>query len=212
MPLQAKLLRVIQDGVVPGWAASNRTLCRRPVHLGHQPKPQDAVDTGMLRGDLLPAPRRPSSPRCVSARRNFPSGKPFPDSVWQPHRQMATGFPSSAMQHRLLCVPPWRGQCSGATERHRARGSACRSGPDDPPNDIPVYDDGGERRWRTRSPPASWTRPNHSAKDRVVAQSRRKYLTRLVSRAVETCRRQARLASIDRTTLYRLIGQPLPSG
>ncbi len=45
----------------------------------------------------------------------------------------------------------------------------------------------------------------HSAKDRVVAQFEKEYLTRLVSRAGGNMSKAARLASIDRTTLYRLM-------
>jgi DNA-binding NtrC family response regulator len=45
----------------------------------------------------------------------------------------------------------------------------------------------------------------HAAKDRVVAQFEREYLTRLVSRAGGNMSKAARLASIDRTTLYRLM-------
>jgi DNA-binding NtrC family response regulator len=45
----------------------------------------------------------------------------------------------------------------------------------------------------------------HTAKDRVVAQFEREYLGRLVSRAGGNMSKAARLASIDRTTLYRLM-------
>ena len=45
----------------------------------------------------------------------------------------------------------------------------------------------------------------HPAKDRVVAQFEKEYLTRLVSRAGGNMSKAARLASIDRTTLYRLM-------
>jgi DNA-binding NtrC family response regulator len=45
----------------------------------------------------------------------------------------------------------------------------------------------------------------HPAKDRVVAQFEREYLTRLIGRAGGNMSKAARLASIDRTTLYRLM-------
>jgi DNA-binding NtrC family response regulator len=45
----------------------------------------------------------------------------------------------------------------------------------------------------------------HTAKDRVVAQFEREYLSRLVGRAGGNMSKAARLASIDRTTLYRLM-------
>ena len=43
------------------------------------------------------------------------------------------------------------------------------------------------------------------AKDKLVAQFEKEYLTRLVSRAGGNMSRAARLAGIDRTTLYRLM-------
>jgi DNA-binding NtrC family response regulator len=43
------------------------------------------------------------------------------------------------------------------------------------------------------------------AKDQVIAHFEREYLTRLVGRAGGNMSKAARLASIDRTTLYRLM-------
>ena len=43
------------------------------------------------------------------------------------------------------------------------------------------------------------------AKDRLIAQFEREYLTRLVARAGGNMSKAARLAGIDRTTLYRLM-------
>jgi DNA-binding NtrC family response regulator len=73
------------------------------------------------------------------------------------------------------------------------------------PNDIPVYDDGNE--WPADSPvPAGvMDEAYHVAKDRVVAQCEKEYLSRLVNRAGGNMSKAARLASIDRTTLYRLM-------
>jgi len=45
----------------------------------------------------------------------------------------------------------------------------------------------------------------HSAKDKLVAEFERLYLRRLVHRAGGNLARAARLANVDRTTLYRLI-------
>ena len=47
--------------------------------------------------------------------------------------------------------------------------------------------------------------PYHTAKDRVLAQFEKEYLNRLVARAGGNMSKAARLASIDRTTLYRLM-------
>jgi DNA-binding NtrC family response regulator len=45
----------------------------------------------------------------------------------------------------------------------------------------------------------------HIAKDKLVAHFEKEYLTRLVARAGGNMSKAARLASIDRTTLYRLM-------
>ena len=45
----------------------------------------------------------------------------------------------------------------------------------------------------------------HIAKDKLVAHFETEYLTRLVARAGGNMSKAARLASIDRTTLYRLM-------
>jgi DNA-binding NtrC family response regulator len=73
------------------------------------------------------------------------------------------------------------------------------------PNDIPVYDDAAE--WPADSAVSAGVMDEayHSAKDRVVAQFEKEYLTRLVTRAGGNMSKAARLASIDRTTLYRLM-------
>jgi DNA-binding NtrC family response regulator len=47
--------------------------------------------------------------------------------------------------------------------------------------------------------------PYHAAKDRIVAQFEQDYLARLVARAGGNMSKAARLAGVDRTTLYRLM-------
>jgi DNA-binding NtrC family response regulator len=73
------------------------------------------------------------------------------------------------------------------------------------PNDIPMYDDTGEWPTETAAPSGVMDEAYHAAKDRVVAQFEKEYLGRLVTRAGGNMSKAARLASIDRTTLYRLM-------
>jgi DNA-binding NtrC family response regulator len=68
-----------------------------------------------------------------------------------------------------------------------------------------VYDDSNEWPADTAVSSAVMDEAYHGAKDRVVAQFEKEYLTRLVARAGGNMSKAARLASIDRTTLYRLM-------
>jgi DNA-binding NtrC family response regulator len=71
--------------------------------------------------------------------------------------------------------------------------------------DIPVF----QGQETTSDQPASFGMPMHEAyhvaKDQVLASFEKEYVTRLVSRASGNMSRAARLASVDRTTLYRLL-------
>jgi DNA-binding NtrC family response regulator len=73
------------------------------------------------------------------------------------------------------------------------------------PDDIPVYDDAAPTGERNLLPFAIMDEPYHAAKDRLIAQFEKEYLSRLATRAGGNMSRAARLANIDRTTLYRLM-------
>ena len=82
------------------------------------------------------------------------------------------------------------------------------------PDDIPLYDEGegeasgmGDSAVLAGTVPGSATasEPYHVAKDRVVAQFEKEYLAALVARATGNMSKAARLAGVDRTTLYRLM-------
>jgi DNA-binding NtrC family response regulator len=73
------------------------------------------------------------------------------------------------------------------------------------PQDIPAYEDGSSSPARTTMSGAIMDEPYHAAKDRLIAEFEREYLSRLSARAGGNMSRAARLANIDRTTLYRLM-------
>ena len=73
------------------------------------------------------------------------------------------------------------------------------------PNDIPIYEDGSEFPSEAAMTTPVLDEAYHIAKDRVVAQFEKEYLTRLIGRAGGNMSKAARLANIDRTTLYRLM-------
>ena len=80
--------------------------------------------------------------------------------------------------------------------------------PDSPiqPEDIPVYDDGASpAATETGIPSGIMNEAFHIAKDNLIAHFEKEYLARLTSRAGGNMSKAARLAGIDRTTLYRLM-------
>src|SRR5688500_14417901 len=188
MPLQAKLLRVIQDGVVRrvGSEQQDAVVDVRFVSATNR-EPQEAVDQGVLRGDLfyrlrvvpikLPSLRKRQDDIPLLANHFLPY-------CGQRHRQMGDRSPRlSETSIGFLRSRPWRGNVREL--QNVIEHVAVLAEPDQmiQPNDIPVYDDGAE--WPAETPVAAAVMDEayHPAKDRVVAQFEKEYLTRLVSRA-----------------------------
>ena len=171
--------------------------------------PQQAVETGLLRGDLfyrlrvVPIKLPPLRKRLedISLLANH-----FLTYYWQRHRQMGDRAPRlSEASIGFLRSRPWRGNVREL--QNVIEHVAVLAEPDQviQPNDIPVYDDGAEWPAESTVPAGVMDEAYHPAKDRVVAQFEKEYLTRLIGRAGGNMSKAARLASIDRTTLYRLM-------
>jgi len=74
------------------------------------------------------------------------------------------------------------------------------------PEDIPSLGDRPIQDTQTWMPPEVPTdEPYHAARDRLVAEFELHYLTQLLTQAGGNMSRAARVAGIDRTTLYRLL-------
>ena len=148
-------------------------------------EPQEAVDTGLLRGDLfyrlrvVPIKLPPLRKRLE----DIPLlANHFLTVYWQRHRQMGDRVPRlSEASIGFLRSRPWRGNVREL--QNVIEHVAVLAEPDQTiqPNDIPVYDDGQE--WPAESvvSAAVMDEAYHSAKDRVVAQFEKEYLTRLVT-------------------------------
>ncbi len=211
MPLQAKLLRVIQDGVVRrvGSETQDAVVDVRFISATNR-DPQQAVDSGVLRGDLfyrlrvvpIALPPLRKRPEDISLLANH-----FLTYYWQRHRQIADRTPRLSEESvAFLRSRPWRGNVREL--QNVIEHVAVLAEPDQMirPNDIPLYDDVNEGGAVER--PSALVMADeayHQAKERVVAQFEQDYLTRLVARAGGNMSKAARLASVDRTTLYRLM-------
>jgi len=210
MPLQAKLLRVIQDGVVRrvGSEQQDAVVDVRFISATNR-EPQEAVDAGVLRGDLFYRLR--VVPIKLPPLRKRPEDIPllanhFLTHYWQRHRQMGDRVPRlSEASIGFLRSRPWRGNVREL--QNVIEHVAVLAEPDQviQPDDIPVYDDNAEWPAESVAPAGVLDEAYHPAKDRVVAQFEKEYLTRLINRAGGNMSKAARLASIDRTTLYRLM-------
>jgi transcriptional regulator with PAS, ATPase and Fis domain len=210
MPLQAKLLRVIQDGVVRrvGSETTDAQVDVRFISATNR-DPQQAVETGVLRGDLyyrlrvvpIALPPLRKRPEDIQLLANH-----FLTHYWHRHRQMPDRTPRLSDESiAFLRSRPWRGnvrELQNAIEH-----VAVLSEPDQliEPNDIPVYDEPGSAPADRPIAATISDEGFHQAKDRVVADFEKAYLSRLVTRAGGNMSKAARLGNIDRTTLYRLM-------
>jgi len=209
-PLQAKLLRVIQDGVVRrvGSETQDSLVDVRYIAATNR-DPQEAVNQGLLRGDLfyrlrvVPIKLPPLRKRLE----DIPLlANHFLTYFWNRHRQMGDRLPKlSEASIGFLRSRPWRGNVREL--QNVIEHVAVLAEPDQiiQPNDIPIYDDSADPGAEGSPVGPMLDEAYHTAKDRIVAQFEREYLARLVSRAGGNMSKAARLASIDRTTLYRLM-------
>ncbi|MBC7564437.1 MAG: sigma 54-interacting transcriptional regulator, partial [Gemmatimonadaceae bacterium] len=214
MPLQAKLLRVLQDGVVRrvGSEQQDAVVDVRFISAMNR-EPQEAVAQGRLREDLyyrlrvvpirLPPLRQRIEDISVLAAH-------FLHHFWERHRQPGEPSPTfSDDAHDFLRTRPWRGNVRELQNMIEHTAVVADPGKALLGSDFPVYDDvpdgsSGELAAATFSG-SYMNDAYHVAKDKLVAQFEKEYLTSLVSRAGGNMSRAARLAGIDRTTLYRLM-------
>jgi len=211
MSLQAKLLRVIQDGVVRrvGSETADAVVDVRFVSAMNR-DPEEAVKQGLLREDLyyrlrvvpikLPPLRKRLEDIPILATH-------FLTHYWQRHRQAGDRAPRlSEESMAFLRSRPWKGNVREL--QNVIEHVAVLAEPDHliQPDEIPIYDEATD--WPVESagmPVGVMDEGFHNAKDRIIAHFEREYLTRLVGRAGGNMSKAARLASIDRTTLYRLM-------
>ena len=209
-PLQAKLLRVIQDGVVRrvGSESNDAMVDVRFISATNR-EPMEAVKDGILREDLFYRLR--VVPIQLPPLRNRQEDIPllanhFLTLYWLRHREGADHMPKlSDSSVAFLRSRPWRGNVREL--QNVIEHVAVLAEPDQviEPDSIPIYSDGGDWPVETASTAAMLDEAFHPAKDRVIAQFEREYLTRLVGRANGNMSKAARLAGVDRTTLYRLM-------
>jgi transcriptional regulator with PAS, ATPase and Fis domain len=204
------LLRVVQDGVVRrvGSESQDAVVDVRFISATNR-DPQEAVDSGFLRGDLYYRLR--VVPIALPPLRKRPEDIPllanhFLTYYWARHRGMPDRTPRlSEGCIAFLRSRRWRGNVREL--QNVIEHVAVLAEPDQvlEANDIPVYDDSGEAPSEQALVLPVSDEAYHPAKEKVIARFERDYLARLVTRAGGNMSKAARLANVDRTTLYRLM-------
>jgi len=218
-PIQAKLLRVIQDGVVRrvGSETNDAVVNVRFVAATNQ-DPDEATEEGMLREDLYYRLR--VVPIKIPPLRERQDDIPilathFLQHYWARHRGRGDELPVFADGTiRALQTYPWKGNVRELQNVIEHAVVLAEPGVAIRPEDVPFIDGAPIPSDRpapqvTRDEEAD-TRPlidepYHVARDRVLAEFELRYLTQLVHRAAGNMSHAARLAGVDRTTLYRIM-------
>ncbi len=210
LPLQAKLLRVLQDGVVRrlGSETQDAVVDVRFISATNR-DPQEAVKQGILREDLfyrlrvvpikLPPLRQRAEDIPILADH-------FLARSWERHRGAGVPMPSlTAETMAFLQGRPWRGNVRELQNVIEHLAVVAEPGRPVAPNDVPLTADAPGSDDATTLETAVLDDAFHAAKDSVVARFEQAYLIRLATRAGGNMSKAARLAGVDRTTLYRLM-------
>ena len=209
-PLQAKLLRVIQDGVVRrvGSETTDATVSVRFIAATNR-EPDEAVKSGLLREDLYfrlrvvpihvpPLRKRPEEIAILATH--------FLAQYWARHR---AGEPAPRLGEgalRALRAHPWRGNVRELQNVIEHAVVLAKQGSEIRATDVPFLKD-----ERPPDPPVvvandgDFQESYYVSRDRLLAEFERRYLVQLVNRAEGNLCHASRIAGIDRTTLYRLM-------
>lgn len=210
MPLQAKLLRVLQDGVVRrlGSETQDAVVDVRFISATNR-DPQEAVQQGILREDLfyrlrvVPIKLPPLRQRLedIPLLAQF-----FLRRSWERHRQHVGPAPElTADTITFLQSRPWRGNVRELQNVIEHLAVIADPGRAVTPADIPLYDEDAPAPSASSLPAAIMHEAFHAAKEQLIAHFEREYLQQLSGRSNGNMSKAARLAGIDRTTLYRLM-------
>jgi DNA-binding NtrC family response regulator len=211
--VQAKLLRVIQDGVVRrvGSSTTSAVVNVRFISASNR-DPEQAVKEGVLREDLYYRLRVvPIHVPSLRDRREDVTllASHFLQYYWRRHRGDSTLPKLNEAAVAALCARPWQGNVRELQNAVEHAVVMLEPGQEIQPEDIPF---GGEASPVTPGDDGGGFftedilgQSYHAARDRVIASFERRYLTWLVTRTGGNMSKAARLAGVDRTTLYRLM-------
>jgi len=206
--LQAKLLRVLQDGVVRRVGGeSQQTVDVRFISATNR-NPQEAVTSGVLREDLFYRLRVVliKLPPLRERVQDIPLlADHFLSFYWERHRtrEAIPKFTESSLD--LLRSKQWRGNVRELQNVIEHLAVLAEPGQSINPVDIPFYESAAIDGEENTIPASLFDEGYHSAREKLVSNFEKAYLSRIVDRAGGNMSKAARMASVDRTTLYRLI-------
>jgi DNA-binding NtrC family response regulator len=212
LPTQAKLLRVLQDGVIRrvGSIKTDAVVNVRFIAASNR-DPMKAIQEGILRKDLHYRLR--VVPIHIPPLRERPEDIPilaeqFLKQFWAQHRERGSALPTfSSEALATLRRAPWRGNVRELRNLIEHMAVMVAPGVEVAPADIAFIDedtvtsDGNGPSFG----PELLNLDYHSARDRLLSRFEMDYLTHVVHSSGGNISDAARIAGVDRTTLYRLM-------
>jgi len=212
-PIQAKLLRVIQDGVVRrvGSEQTDAVVNVRFIAATNGDA-ETAVRQGILRDDLYYRLR--VVPIKVPPLRDRTEDIPllathFLEQYWRRHRNPDEALPTfSKAALWAMRAHPWPGNVRELQNVIEHAVVMLEAGAEVGVDDIPfIYEGRSDDELLTEATEAQPAEDDgyYAGRDRLLAAFDKRYLTRVVIRAGGNLSKAARLAKVDRTTFYRLM-------
>ena len=208
--LQAKMLRVVQDGVVRrvGSEQTDTVVDVRFISATNR-DPQEAIRDKKLREDLFY--RLNVVQICIPPLRERVEDIPvlannFLRLFWTRHRSAKEALPvfsDDALD--FMAARPWRGNVRELQNFVEYLSVVALPGSKIQVNHLPLEQQFEPSPESDAGVALPLNAGYHASKEQVLAAFEKKYVTRLVARASGNMSRAARLASVDRTTLYRLL-------
>src|SRR5881396_130243 len=210
-PIQAKLLRVIQDGVVRrvGSETTDAVVNVRFIAATNG-DPEAAVRSGVMREDLyyrlrvvpIRVPTLRDRAEDIPVLANY-----FLDHYWRRHRSAQEKAPSlTSAALWALRTYPWPGNVRELQNVIEHAVVLLEPGTEIGVEDIPfITDKRTDADLITACEEENGEDSYYVARDRLLGQFDKRFLTRVIVRAGGNLSKAARLAKVDRTTFYRLM-------
>ncbi|HVH08855.1 MAG TPA: sigma-54 dependent transcriptional regulator [Gemmatimonadales bacterium] len=210
-PIQAKLLRVIQDGVVRrvGSETTDAVVNVRFIAATNR-DPEEAVRSGALRKDLYYRLR--VVPIYVPPLRERAEDIPllaqhFLESCWRAHRGAEARLPKFTKAALwALGAYKWPGNVRELQNVIEHAAVLLEPGAKVRPEDIPFIGDAREAPEPEAAADGALNDGGYyAAREQLLSKFDRRFLSKVVIRAGGNLSKAARLARVDRTTFYRLL-------